>query len=115
MLAAPKVFDPAYARRVMLLLAGLVTVVLYVEGMLVPSLTAIASEFSINAAQASLILSSYIVTGVALSPVVGKLGDIYGKKRVLVVVIAIYAACVSVTGFSPNFTFMVVSRAFQGI
>ncbi len=114
-LAAPKVFDPAYARRVMLLLAGLVTVVLYVEGMLVPSLTAIASEFSINAAQASLILSSYIVTGVALSPVVGKLGDIYGKKRVLVVVIAIYAACVSVTGFSPNFTFMVVSRAFQGI
>lgn len=112
---ASEPFDAAYARRVMWILAALVTLVLYVEGMLTPSLPTIAKQFSISSSQASLILSSYIITGVALSPVVGKLGDIYGKKRMLGIVIAIYAVCVSVTGFSPTFAFMVGARAFQGI
>ncbi len=108
-------FDSAYATRVMLILAGLVTLVLYIEGMLTPSLPTIARDFSVSSGQASLILSSYIITGVALSPVVGKLGDIYGKKRMLGIVLIVYAVCVSVTGFSPTFEFMVVARAFQGI
>jgi len=108
-------FDRKYATRVMLLLAALITIVLYVEGMLTPSLVSIEHDFSITPGQASLILSSYIITGVALSPVVGKLGDIYGKKKVLGIVIVLYAACVSVTGFSPTYSFMVAARAFQGV
>ena len=111
---APTEFDGAYATRVMLLFASLVAIVLYVEGMLTPSLPEIASEFGVSISSASLILSVYLVTGVALSPVVGKLGDIYGKKRVLTIVLLFYVAAVSVTGFSPNFTFMVASRAAQG-
>ncbi len=99
----------------MILLASVITLVLYIEGMLTPSLPQIQSDFSITTGEASLILSSYIITGVALSPVVGKLGDIYGKKKLLGIVISIYAVCVSVTGFSPNYTFMVSARAFQGI
>jgi MFS family permease len=99
----------------MVILAGMITLVLYIEGMLTPSLHSIQVEFGITPGQASLILSSYIITGVAMSPVVGKLGDIYGKKRMLTIVILLYAACVSVTGFSPNYTFMVGARAFQGI
>jgi len=108
-------FDRAYATRVMLILAGLVTIVLYIEGMLTPSLYRIEQDFGITTGQASLILSTYIITGVALSPVVGKLGDIYGKKKVLTAVLIIYAGCVSVTGFSPNYPFMVTARAFQGV
>ena len=115
--AAPeeRTFDTRYATRVMLILAGLVTIVLYVEGMLTPSLPTIAIEFGVSPGEASLILSSYIITGVALSPIVGKLGDIYGKKRMLGIVLIIYTICVSVTGFSPSFEFMVIARAFQGI
>jgi len=115
--AAPeeRTFDTRYATRVMLILAGLVTIVLYVEGMLTPSLPTIAIEFGVSPGEASLILSSYIITGVALSPIVGKLGDIYGKKRMLGIVLIIYTICVSVTGFSPTFEFMVIARAFQGI
>jgi MFS family permease len=113
--AGKETYDSAYALRVMIILASLVTLVLYVEGMLTPSLPTIAKEFSITSGQASLILSSYIITGVALSPIVGKLGDIYGKKKLLGIVIVVYAACVSVTGFSPSYSFMVAARAFQGV
>ncbi len=108
-------FDSRYARRTMILLSGLVLIVMYVEGMLTPSLPSISHTFKVSVSQVSLVLSAYLVSGVALSPIAGKMGDVYGKKKVLVIAMVIYAGAVSVTGFSPNFTFMVVSRAVQGI
>jgi MFS family permease len=109
-------FDKRYSYSVMLVLAGIVAIVLYIEGMLLPSLPIIQSDFHISdPAQASLILSAYAISGVALSPVVGKLGDIYGKRKVMMAVMVAYAAAVSVTGFSPNFMFMVAARTVQGI
>lgn len=108
-------YDRKYTTRVLMLLAFIVVTVMYVEGMLTPSLPSIAHGFKVSISQVSLVLSSYLVGGVALTPVVGKLGDIYGKKRILSVSMIIYAVFVSITGFSPNFTFMVVSRAIQGI
>lgn len=108
-------YDSRYANGVMLMLMGIVMVVLYIEGMLTPSLYTISRDFGVNSAQASLIISTYAISGVALSPVVGKLGDIYGKRKVLSAVMLCYAAAVSVTGFSPNFTFMVAARTIQGI
>jgi MFS family permease len=113
--AGAPVYDKAYTTRILLILAGLVAIILYVEGMLTPSLPEIQATFGITSSQASLILSSYLVVGVALTPVVGKLGDIYGKRLVLGIVLVAYAACVSVTGFSPNFTFMIAARAVQGV
>ena len=108
-------FDRRYSNRIMLLLAGIVLVVLYIEGMLTPSLPTIQSDFGVDTGQVTLIISAYAAAGVALSPVVGKLGDIYGKRKVMIAVMFTYAAAVTVTGFSPNFTFMVAARAVQGV
>jgi MFS family permease len=108
-------YDRHYANRVMLLLGGIVMIVLYVEGMLTPSLPTIQSDFHVDTAQVTLVISAYAISGVALSPIVGKLGDIHGKRKVLMGTMLAYAAAVSVTGFSPNFTFMVAARTIQGI
>ncbi len=108
-------YDRKYANFVMMLLAMIIVAVMYVEGMLTPSLPSIAEGFGITVDQVSLVLSTYLITGVALSPIVGKLADIYGKKKMMSIVMLLYASAVTVTGFSPNFTFMVASRAVQGI
>ncbi|MHB1813031.1 MAG: MFS transporter [Thermoplasmataceae archaeon] len=108
-------YDRKYANFVMMLLAMIIMAVMYVEGMLTPSLPSIAEGFGITVDQVSLVLSTYLITGVALSPIVGKLADIYGKKKMMSIVMLLYASAVTVTGFSPNFTFMVASRAVQGI
>jgi len=108
-------FDRHYANRIMLLLAGVVLVVLYIEGMLTPSLPTIQSDFGVDAAQVTLIISAYAAAGVALSPVIGKLGDIHGKRKVMIAVMCTYAAAVTVTGFSPTFAFMVAARTVQGV
>lgn len=108
-------FDSSYTWKVMALMAAMVMTVMYIEGMLTPSLPQIQTEFGVTYSQVSLVLSAYLLTGVALSPIMGKLGDVYGKKRVMTSVLAFYAVAVSVTGFSPNFEFMVVARAVQGV
>ncbi|MFZ0699370.1 MAG: MFS transporter [Thermoplasmata archaeon] len=108
-------FDRRYANRAMLLLGGLIVVVLYIEAMLTPSLPSIAAQFNVSEAQVSLVLAVYLVSGCALAPIIGKLGDIYGKKRVLIYVLVIYTVSVSVTGFSPNFAFLIAARTVQGI
>src|SRR5271154_171625 len=110
-----KDFDKKYANKAMLLFAGIAIMSLYIETMLVPSLPSIGRQYGINAAETSLIVSLYLVSGVALNPIVGKLGDIYGKKRVLNYILPIYVIAVGVTGFSPNFTFLLISRTIQGI
>lgn len=108
-------YDRKYANKVIGILVGLVLIVMYVEGMLTPSLPSIQNDFKITAAQASLVLSMYMVGGVAITPIVGKLGDIYGKKKLLIITVVIYAIAVSITGFSPSFKFMVISRTIQGV
>ncbi len=108
-------YNRKYAYKVMGILVGLVLIVMYIEGMLTPSLPSIEGDFLITPAQASLVLSMYMVGGVAITPIVGKLGDIYGKRKMLIITLFIYAAAVSVTGFSPTFDFMIISRTIQGI
>lgn len=105
----------AYANRVLVVMALLLSFVVYIDTMLIPSLPRIATEYGVTPATASLIISLYTVFGVAVVAIVGKLGDIYGKKRVLVSVLAIYVPVVTVTSFLPNFTEILISRTVQGI
>jgi len=107
-------FDRKYANSTLIYMAAMVVIVLYVEGMLTPSLPAIAREFGVTSAQVSLVLALYLVSGTAMAPVLGKLGDIYGKKRILTYVLIVYSIAVTTTGFSPTFEFMLASRMVQG-
>ena len=50
-----------------------------------------------------------------MTPIAGKLSDIYGKKKILLVIMAIYAVGVSIAGFATNIYFLLSARAIQGI
>jgi MFS family permease len=108
-------FDQAYANRVLILFALLAAFVLFVDIMLTPSLPKIASDYGVTIAEVSLVISLYTVFGTAVNPVIGKLGDIAGKKRVLIFVLIIYCVMVSITSFTNNFTLLLASRTVQGI
>ncbi len=110
-----KKYDIKYAYRILLLLAILAAFVMYVDIMLTPSLPVIGEQYGVDAATASLIISLYLVFGTAIMPVIGKLGDIYGKKRMIIYVLIAYSAMVAITSFTSNFTTLLISRTFQGI
>lgn len=45
----------------------------------------------------------------------GRIGDVFGRRRVLIVGITVFTLASVVCGFSPNPTVMVVARAVQGV
>ncbi|HEV2429625.1 MAG TPA: hypothetical protein VGV64_07270, partial [Thermoplasmata archaeon] len=76
--------DPARARGVLLILSAAALMVTYVETMIIPGLTRFQTFFGgAPLSSVTWILSAYLVVGVAVTPIAGKLGDIYGKKKVL--------------------------------
>ncbi|MCI2414079.1 MAG: MFS transporter [Candidatus Aramenus sp.] len=111
----PEEYDLKYARRALLILAPIAIAVMYTEGMLIPSLPTIAQDFNVNSATVSWVLTAYLISGVVANPILGKLGDIYGKKRILVYVMVLYTVAVSLNGFAPNFPLFVLFRTIQGI
>jgi MFS family permease len=101
--AAPRVFDEKYAWRVLLILAAMAIMVTYVETMVLPAFSNFESFFHVtDASTIAWILSAYLLVGVVVTPIFGKLGDIYGKKKILLVAMGVYAAAVTVAGFTPN-------------
>ncbi len=96
----------AAARRgtiILLLLAGAALMVNYVETMLVPALPTLVGFFDgVPYTTIAWVVSAYLLVGVSTTPLFAKLGDIYGKKRILVLVLAIYTVAVAVTGFTPQ-------------
>ena len=108
-------YDLNYARKALFILAPIAIVVMYTESMLIPSLPTIAKDFNVNAATVSWVLTAYLISGVVSNPIIGKLGDIYGKKKVLVYVMIIYTIAVTFNGFAPNFGLFIFFRTIQGI
>ncbi|HEV2231196.1 MAG TPA: MFS transporter, partial [Thermoplasmata archaeon] len=95
--------DPKRARTTLAILASMGLMVTYVETMVVPALVRFTTFFdSPPISTVAWILSAYLLVGVATTPIFAKLGDIYGKKRILLVVIATYAVAVTVAGFTPQ-------------
>jgi len=88
---------------------------MYGETMLLPAIPDIIKEFNIPYDTSSWILSSYLISGAVATPIAGKLSDIYGRKKMVTTIMMIYIFGISLGGFSPDITFLVIARVIQGI
>ena len=89
--------------------------VMYAETMLVPAIPDLINDFNISYSTSSWILTTYLVTGAVMTLIAGKLSDIYGKKKILLIIMIFYTTGVSIAGFSTNIDFMLIARGFQGV
>ncbi len=88
---------------------------MYGETMLIPAIPDLVKDFEIPYNTSSWILTVYLITGAVMTPIVGKLSDIHGKKKVLLIIMVIYSIGTLLGGISTNIMTMVVSRIIQGI
>src|SRR5437016_9156152 len=95
------------------ILSSIAAMVMYGETMLVPAIPDLIKDFSISYSTSSWILTTYLIAGAIMTPISGKLSDIYGKKRVLLIIMIIYAAGVSAGGFTTNIYSMLLVRLVQ--
>jgi MFS family permease len=89
--------------------------VMYAETMLIPAIPDLINDFNVSYGTSSWILTTYLISGAVATPIVGKLSDVYGKKKVLLAVMLIYVVGVSFAGFASNIYTLLLVRAIQGI
>ncbi|MDQ3836764.1 MAG: MFS transporter, partial [Thermoproteota archaeon] len=92
---------------------GLIT--MYGETMVLPAIPDFIQDFNISYNTSSWILSSYLIAGAVMTPIAGRLSDIYGKKKILLIVMAVYSTGILAGGFTNNIEFMLAARAAQGV
>jgi MFS family permease len=85
------------------------------QTLVVPALPEITEKFDTSATSASWLFTGFLLSAAVATPIAGKLGDVYGKGRVLAWVLVIYAAggviCALATGIEP----MIGGRVLQGV
>jgi MFS family permease len=106
---------PTYAWKMLAILSCIATMVMYAETMLIPAIPDLITDFNVSYSMSSWILTSYLIAGAVMTPIAGKLSDIYGKKKILLTIMVIYAIGVSMAGFASNIYFMIFARVIQGI
>ncbi|WP_280397100.1 MFS transporter [Nocardia carnea] len=77
-------------------------------------LPAMGAEFGVTPAELNWVGASYLLATVVCVPIVAKLGDRYGHRRMLVVAAASVALGSVVVAVAPNFTVLLIGRALQG-
>jgi MFS family permease len=110
-----RVSIPASAWKVLAILSCIATMVMYAETMLIPAIPDLIKDFAVSYSMSSWILTAYLVSGAVMTPIAGKLSDIYGRKKILLIIMVIYAVGVCLAGFASNIFFMLIARAIQGI
>jgi MFS family permease len=85
------------------------------ETMILPAIPDFIREFNISYSTSSWLLSAYIIAAAVMTPIGGKLSDIYGKKKILLIIMAVYAVGIMAGRFATNIEFMIAARVAQGV
>src|SRR2546427_10845502 len=97
------------------ILGSTVLITMYGETMLLPAIRDIIKDFGISYTTSSWILTAYLISGAVSTPIVGKLSDIYGRKKMVAIILIIYIIGISAVGLSSNISFLLIARVIQGI
>ena len=97
------------------ILSSTLLTVFFSETMLLPAIPEIIQDFDISYGTAAWIFSAYLIVAAVMTPVAGRLSDLYGKKKVLLTLLIIYIAGLTAGGFADNISFLLATRIIQGV
>ena len=106
---------PKVATRALWIMGISIILVLYVHTSLAPALFLMADYFDKDYATISWVLTAYLVSGAAVTIVIGRLADTYGPKKMLLIVFVCYTVGTILAGFATEFYTLIVLRIIQGV
>ncbi|MFF0038894.1 MFS transporter [Streptomyces mirabilis] len=80
----------------------------------VPALTDMASALHTSTQNTAWTLTGYLVSAAVLTPVLGRLGDMFGKRRFLVISLLLFAAGAVLAAIATDLGLVVAGRVLQG-
>ena len=97
------------------ILGSTILITMYGETMLLPAIGDIIEDFDISYSTSSWILTAYLISGAVMTPIAGKLSDIYGRKKMVLIIFFIYIIGIALGGISSNIYMLILARVIQGI
>jgi MFS family permease len=84
------------------------------QTLVIPALPSFEREFGTSASWATWIVTSFLISSSVLTPILGKLGDAHGKKRLLVISLAVFGLASLGAACAWDIASLVAFRALQG-
>ncbi|MEU5197018.1 MFS transporter [Streptomyces scabiei] len=92
--------------------AGIVVAVM--QTLLVPVIKDLPQLLDTSPSNATWVLTSTLLSGAVATPIMGRLGDLFGKRRMLLASLGVMVAGALISGFTSALLPMIVGRTLQG-
>lgn len=80
-----------------------------------PVIPALLNPLGVSAARAGMVITAFTAPGIFLSPVVGALADLFGRKKIFSLGLFFYGCAGLAIAAAPTFSTVLFLRALQGI
>lgn len=84
------------------------------QTLVVTALPLLAEHFDASPAATSWTLTAFLLSGAACIPIVARLGDVYGKRRTLTIVMLVYCVGAAINTVAESLPPLIVGRVLQG-
>jgi EmrB/QacA subfamily drug resistance transporter len=101
-------------RSLLILSAGALAFSL-AQTMLIPALGELTHQLDTDASGIAWVLTGYLLAAAVATPVAGRLGDMFGKRRLLVLSLLAFGVGSAVAAVGTSLEFVVLGRVLQGV
>src|SRR3954465_1284218 len=84
------------------------------QSLVVPALPQIQQSLNTSESAVGWVLTAYLLSASVATPIIGRLGDMYGKERLLMLVLAMLAFGTLISAVASSLWLMVLGRVIQG-
>jgi EmrB/QacA subfamily drug resistance transporter len=84
------------------------------QSLVVPALPEIQHSLHASETSVSWVLTAYLLSASVGTPIIGRLGDMYGKERVLMIVLVMLAVGTLVSAVASSMGLLIAGRVIQG-
>ena len=85
------------------------------QSLVIPVLTTVQHELHTTQDTVTWVLTAYLLSASIMTPILGRVGDMKGKKRVFVAALVALAVGSVLAAVAPNLAVMIVARVIQGV
>ncbi len=85
------------------------------QTLVLPALPVLAREYDASTTATAWVVTGFLLSASVATPVIGKLGDLYGKGRVLTVVLLLFGLGGLVNALAGSIEVLIAGRVLQGV
>ncbi|MEU9913936.1 MFS transporter [Streptomyces sp. NPDC051001] len=85
------------------------------QSLIAPALPTVQHALHTSQSTATWVMTAYLLSASVFTPILGRIGDLIGKKRTLVAVLLVVLAGCLLAALAPNIGMLIVARVVQGV